>query len=59
MSCLNDAQIQSIVDREAGDDVRQHVTSCARCQVRVRERETVMQGDRPGDEPASATCRLT
>ena len=44
MSCLNDAQIQSIVDREAGDAVRQHVTSCARCQVRVRERETVMRG---------------
>jgi hypothetical protein len=44
MSCLNDAQIQSIVDREAGDAVRQHLTSCARCQVRVRERETVMRG---------------
>jgi hypothetical protein len=44
MSCLNDAQIQSIVDCEAGDAARQHVSSCARCQARVRQRETVVRG---------------
>jgi hypothetical protein len=43
MSCLNDAQIQSIVDREAGDAVRQHAASCAQCGTRVREREGLMR----------------
>jgi len=46
MNCLNDAQIQSIVDDEAGDAgaaVRAHLAACARCQMRVREREAVMR----------------
>ena len=46
MSCLSDGQIQSIVDGEAGegsDAYRAHLASCARCQLRVRNRESVMQ----------------
>ena len=31
MKCLNDAQIQAVVDREAADDVRQHAESCGDC----------------------------
>ena len=46
MNCLSDARIQSIVDKEAGDlsdSDRAHLSSCARCQQRVRDRESVMQ----------------
>jgi hypothetical protein len=49
MSCLTDAQIQSIADGEAvvngneGDGIRAHLASCPRCSARVRERENVMQ----------------
>jgi hypothetical protein len=42
MSCLNEAQIQSIVDGEAADAIRQHVATCAGCQTRVRDREQMM-----------------
>jgi hypothetical protein len=42
MKCLNDAQIQEVVDREAGADARQHAESCAHCGERVRERETLL-----------------
>ena len=41
MKCLNDAQIQAVVDREAADDVRKHAESCVRCGDRVREREAL------------------
>jgi hypothetical protein len=46
MSCLNDARVQSIADGEAvvlSDSDRAHLSSCARCQQRVRDRESVMQ----------------
>jgi hypothetical protein len=43
MSCLNDAQIQAIVDREAGDAVREHAASCAGCHARMQERQALMQ----------------
>ena len=39
MKCLSDAQIQAVVDDEADDASRQHVTSCARCAGRASERE--------------------
>lgn len=40
MTCLNDTQIQAVADREAADEARQHVASCAWCAQRVRERES-------------------
>jgi hypothetical protein len=63
MSCFNDAQIQSIVDGEASDGVRAHLASCARCQTRVRERETVMQTIRqamslPAELPRDVSQRV-
>jgi len=41
MKCLNDAQIQAVVDREAADDLRQHAESCAHCGDRVRGRQAL------------------
>lgn len=41
MKCLNDAQVQSVVDREVADGVREHAESCGRCGERVRERESM------------------
>jgi hypothetical protein len=41
MKCLNDAQIQAVLDREAGDDVRQHAESCGNCRDRVRGRQAL------------------
>ncbi len=72
MNCLTDAQIQSIVDGEAGinskageaaDAGRAHLASCARCQMRVRERETVMQTIRqamtvPAELPRHLSVRV-
>ena len=46
MNCLSDARIQSFADHEAGDlseNDRAHLASCARCQQRVRDRESLMQ----------------
>jgi hypothetical protein len=42
MTCLTDAQIQAAADREASDDLRQHLTSCAACRERVRTRDAAM-----------------
>lgn len=39
MTCLDNAQIQAVADREAAEDTQQHVASCARCAERVRDRE--------------------
>jgi hypothetical protein len=41
MKCLNDAQIQAVVDREAADDVMQHAESCGPCADRVRARQAL------------------
>ena len=41
MKCLNDAQIQAVVDREAADDLRQHAELCAHCGDRVRGRQAL------------------
>lgn len=38
MKCLNDAQIQAVVDNEATADIQTHAASCARCGDKVRER---------------------
>src|SRR5262249_19831758 len=39
MRCLNDGEVQAVVDREATAEVNQHVAACARCGDRVRQRE--------------------
>jgi hypothetical protein len=63
MSCLNDAQIQAIVDREAGDASREHAASCARCHTRVQERHALMQAlgqavTAPGGVPPDVSLRV-
>jgi hypothetical protein len=63
MKCLNDSEVQSVVDREAPDDVRQHLFGCARCGDRVRQREkltaSVRQSMNPAiDLPAGASLRI-
>jgi hypothetical protein len=63
MNCCTDVQIQSIVDGEASDAVRAHLASCARCQTRVQERETVMQTIRqamsvPAELPRDVSQRV-
>ena len=42
MKCLDDAQVQALVDNEAADDVRAHGASCARCAARIEQRRTVI-----------------
>ena len=44
MTCLNDAQIQAVADREAAGDLRMHAASCPRCGDRVRQREAMTAG---------------
>ena len=65
MSCLNDAQIQSIVDNDGdvADAARVHVASCGRCQMRVQERQIVVQGITealrvPADLPPDMRARV-
>jgi hypothetical protein len=74
MSCLSDVQIQTILDGEAvvldkdgadetADAVRAHVASCGRCQMRVRERQTVAQAitealSVPADLPPAMRARI-
>jgi outer membrane usher protein FimD/PapC len=38
MKCLDDAQVQALVDDEAADDVRAHAASCAGCAARLEKR---------------------
>jgi hypothetical protein len=38
MTCLTDVEVQAIVDNEASDASRRHLTGCVRCQQRVDER---------------------
>jgi len=42
MRCLNDGEIQAVVDHQATEEVKQHVAECARCGDRVRDREKRM-----------------
>jgi hypothetical protein len=42
MSCLDDLQIQAVVDREAPDAARAHTEACARCRDRVRDRQRLI-----------------
>ena len=63
MSCLNDAQIQSVVDNAGEDTARAHVASCGRCQMRVRERQLIVQGITealrvPADLPSDMRARV-
>ena len=59
MNCLNDAQVQAIVDGEAGGEagasVRAHLAGCAHCQMRVRNREVFL---RAIEEAMSAPAEL-
>jgi hypothetical protein len=38
MKCLTDLEVHAVVDDEANEASRQHVTTCARCQSRVDDR---------------------
>jgi hypothetical protein len=63
MKCLNDAQIQAIVDREAAGTLREHADSCARCGERVRERAAlaaavVQAMNEPARLPAGVNHRV-
>ena len=42
MKCLDDAQVQALVDNEAADDVRAHAASCEGCAARLEKRRTVI-----------------
>jgi len=42
MTCLNDVQIQAVVDEESTDEIRRHVAECERCRARVAERRRDM-----------------
>jgi hypothetical protein len=44
MNCLNDAQIQAIVDNEADDAIRRHLETCADCMARVSARRALTAG---------------
>jgi hypothetical protein len=64
MSCLNETQIQSVVDDEAAEDLRAHVASCASCRDRVRARamltdEIAQAINVPIDVPAALGRRIT
>jgi hypothetical protein len=42
MGCLTDVDVQAVVDDEASEEHRAHVTSCERCRTRVDERRRQM-----------------
>lgn len=44
MSCLNDARIQAVADKEAPASDVEHVATCPRCASLVRQREADMAG---------------
>jgi ABC-2 type transport system ATP-binding protein len=59
MKCLNDAQIQAIVDREASPDAVTHAAACRRCEDRVRQFETrASAAERAIAEPAAVPAAL-
>jgi hypothetical protein len=63
MTCLNDSQIQAVVDREAAADLVAHVESCGRCGERVREcrlRASTLESALGGNAavPAAAAARV-
>ena len=64
MKCLNDAQIQAIVDNEADDRLQHHAETCADCGERVRARRALTAGmlrhlDVPAAIGAAASRRVT
>src|SRR5215471_12645496 len=63
MNCLTDGDVQAIVDGEAGDAVRAHLSGCERCRSRVEERRRLMADvtsavDAEGAMPARLEFRL-
>lgn len=63
MKCLNDAQIQAIVDNEADDRVQRHAEACVDCGERVRARRVLTSGivhtlNVPADIPPSVSRRV-
>lgn len=42
MNCLSDAEIQAVVDNEAGEQSRLHAAECARCRARADARRQEM-----------------
>ena len=57
MKCLDDAQVQALVDNEAAADVRAHAASCARCAARIEQRRTVIDACPAGAGPSSTDGR--
>jgi hypothetical protein len=63
MKCLDDAQVQALVDNEASDDVRAHAASCAGCAARLEKRRTVIDAallalDVPAPMPSTLQRRV-
>jgi hypothetical protein len=63
MKCLDDAQVQALVDNEAADDVRAHAASCAGCAARLEKRRTVIDAaglalDIPAPMPSTLQRRV-
>ena len=63
MKCLNDAQIQAVVDHEADDSLREHAASCGRCGDRVRTRGALAAAvaqaiNEPAGLPAGVSHRV-
>ena len=63
MKCLNDAQIQAIVDREAAPEAVTHAAACRQCGDRVRDFETRASAveralAQPSNVPAALAARV-
>jgi hypothetical protein len=59
MTCLNDIQIQALVDGEATAEARLHAASCPSCAARADERRLLMTGlDAALDVPIAMPLRL-
>src|SRR5215210_1647446 len=63
MKCLDDAQVQALVDNEAADDVRAHVASCAGCGDRLEKQRgmteaAVLALDLPAPMPSTLQRRV-
>ena len=62
MDCLSDAELQAVVDNEAGERSRAHVADCSPCRTRADARRRLMStlvalADE-GDLPPALEARL-
>jgi hypothetical protein len=63
MDCLSDAELQAVVDNEAGEHSRAHVADCPQCRARADARRQLMSAlvalaDEEGGVPAAVEARL-